>query len=90
MNVSTDRDTSMPFEKMVNIPTNIHDDVRDSHSHSEEKIFQAIDHLKEVSHKRPDIDSIFNFINKSTAYNITKESLEEIITDLVNKRFNHK
>ena len=41
--------------------------------------------MKEVSHKRPDIDSIFDFINKSTVSNITKESLEEIITDLVNK-----
>ena len=58
---------------MVITPTIIHDDVNNSHSHFEEKIFQAIDHLKEVSHKRPDIDSIFDFINKSAASNITQE-----------------
>ena len=62
-----------------------HDDVNNSHSDFEEKMFQVIDHLKEVSHKRRDIDLIFDFINKSTASNVTKESIEEIITDLVNK-----
>ena len=85
MNVSSDRDISIAFEKMVITPTIIHYDVTNSHSHFENKIFKAIDHLKEVSHKRPDIDSIFDFINKSTVSNITKESLEETITDLVNK-----
>ena len=85
MSVSSDRDISVAYEKMLITPKIIHDDVNDSHSHFEEKIFQAIDYLKEVSHKRPDIDSTFGFINKSTASNITKESLEEIITDLVNK-----
>ena len=67
-------------------PTMTHDDVNNSLSHFEEKIFQTIIRLsKEVNHKRRDIDSIFDFINKSTASNITNESLEEIITDLVNK-----
>ena len=70
----------MAFEKIAITPKIIHDNANLSHSHYEEKIFQAIDHLKEVSHKRPDIDSIFDFINKSAASNITKESLEEIIT----------
>ena len=64
-------------------PTMTHDDVNNSLSHFEEKIFQTIIRLsKEVNHKRRDIDSIFDFINKSTASNITNESLEEIITDL--------
>ena len=69
----------MAFEKIAITPKIIHDNANLSHSHYEEKIFLAIDHLKEVSHKRPDNDSIFDFINKSAASNITKESLEEII-----------
>ena len=75
----------MAFEKMPITPTIFHDDVNNSHSHFNEKIFHGIDLLKEVGHKRPDIHSISDFINKSTASNLTKESLEEIITDLVSK-----
>ena len=75
----------MAFEKMPITPTIFHDDVNNSHSHFNEKIFQGIDLLKEVGHKRPDIHSISDFINKSTASNLTKESLEEIITDLDSK-----
>ena len=56
MNVSSDRDISMAFEKMAITPTIIHGDVNNSHSHFGKKIFQAIDHLGEVSHKHPDID----------------------------------
>ena len=75
----------MAFEKMPITPTIFHDDVNNSHSHFNEKIFQGIDRLKEVGHKRPDIHSISDFINKSTASNLTKESIEEIITNLVSK-----
>ena len=75
----------MTFEKMPITPTIFHDDVNNSHSHFNEKIFQGIDLLKKVGHKRPGIHSISDFINKSTASNLTKESLEEIITDLVSK-----
>ena len=56
MNVSSDRDISVGFEKMTITPKIIHDDVNNSHSHFEEKICHTIDHLKEVSHKRADID----------------------------------
>ena len=75
----------MAFEKMPITPTIFHDDVNNSHSHFNEKIFQGIDLLKKVGHKRPGIHSISDFINKSAASNLTKESLEEIITDLVSK-----
>ena len=63
----------MTFEKIQITPTIIHDDVNNSHSYCEEKIFWALDHLKEVSQICPDIDSIFDFINKSAASNITKK-----------------
>ena len=52
-------------------------------SHFKPKILEAIDHLKGISHKRPDVDSIFDFITRTTASNITKEALADIITDLV-------
>lgn len=66
----------MAFEKIAITPKIIHDNANLSHSHYEEKIFQAIDHLNQVSHKWPDNDSIFDFFNKSTASNISKDSLE--------------
>ena len=36
-----------------------------------------------ISHKRPDVDSIFDFITRTTASHITKEALADIITDLI-------
>ena len=36
-----------------------------------------------ISHKRPDVDSIFDFITRTTASNIIKEALADIISDLV-------
>ena len=52
-------------------------------SHFKPKILEAIDHLKGISHKRPDVDSIFDFISRTTASNIAKEVLAGIITDLL-------
>ena len=82
MNVSSDRDISMAFEKMAVIPTIIHGGINNSHLHFEKRLFQAVDHLKEFSHNCPDIDSSFYFIKKSRGSNVTKESLKEIITYL--------
>ena len=39
--------------------------------------------MKGISHKVPDINSIFDFITRTTASNITKEALADIITDLI-------
>ena len=39
--------------------------------------------MKGISHKRPAVDSIFHFISRTTASNITKEALADIITDLI-------
>ena len=44
-------------------------------------ILEAIDHLKGISHKRTDVDSTFDFITRTTASNITKEALSDIVTD---------
>ena len=78
---SSENDIRVASEKQaithldVNININI--------SHFKRKILEAIDHLKGISHKHPDVDSIFDFITRATASNITKEALADIITDLV-------
>ena len=56
------------------------------------QILAAIDHIKYISHKRPDLDAIFDFIKKSTTSNIDKEAIKAFITQfleqkiIVNKR----
>ena len=56
-------------------------------------ILEAINHLKGISHKDPDVNSIFDFITRTTASDITKEVLADVITDLIkqniiiNKKF---
>ena len=52
-------------------------------SHFKPNILEAIDHLKGISHKYPDVDSKFDFIARTTASNITKETSAYIITDLI-------
>ena len=44
---------------------------------------EVIDHLKGTSHKSPDVDSIFDFSIRTTASNVTKEALADIITDMI-------
>ena len=39
------------------------------------QILAAIDHIKDISHKRPDLDAIFDFIKKSTASEILTKKL---------------
>ena len=53
---------------------------------------ETTDHLKGISHERPHVDSIFDFITRTTTSNITTEALENIITDLIkqNIRTNKK
>ena len=46
-------------------------------------ILEAINHLKGISHKGPDVNSIFDFITRTTTSDITKEVLADIITDLI-------
>ena len=78
---SSENDIRVASEKQaiahldVNVNINI--------SHFKPKILEAIDHLKGISRKHPDVDSIFDFITRATASNITKEALADIITDLV-------
>ena len=52
-------------------------------SHFKPKILEATDHLKDISNKRADVNSIFDLVTRTTA-NTTKEASADIITDLIN------
>ena len=50
------------------------------------KIIEAIDHIKTISYKRVDVNAIFEYINKNTASNITKNAIENFILQLTNQK----
>ena len=68
--------SSVAFEKLAITDSDINANIN-KWGHVKPKILEAIDHLKRISHKRPDADS------RTTASNITREALADIITDLV-------
>ena len=71
----------MAFKKLAITHSDLNANINISHFKPE--ILETIDHLKGISLKRPDVDSIFDFIIRTTASNITKETLADIITDLM-------
>ena len=81
MSASSEKDISAAFEKLAIIHSDLNANI--NVSIFKPKILEAIDHLKGSSHKRPDVDSIFDFITTATASDITKEVLADIITDLI-------
>ena len=81
MSASSEKDISVAFEKLTITHSDLNANI--TISHFKPKIMEAIDHLKGISHKRPDVDSIFDFITRTTPSNITKEALADIITDLI-------
>ena len=52
--------------------------------HSE--ILEAINHIKTIRHKRADINAIFDYINKNTASNISKNAIENFISQLTKQK----
>ena len=56
------------------------------------QILATINHIKDISHKRRNLDGIFDFIKKSTPSNTSKEAIKAFIAQLlgqniiVNKR----
>ena len=81
MSTSPEKNIRVAFEKLAITHSDIN--VNINIPHFKPKILEVIDHLKGSSHKRPDVDSIFDSITRTTASNITKEALADIITDLV-------
>ena len=73
MSTSSEKDIRMAFGNLAITHSDINANV--NISHFKLKILEAIiDHLKGISHKRPDVDSMFDFITKTTASDITKEA----------------
>ena len=50
------------------------------------KIIEAIDHIKTITHKRVDINAIFEYINKNGASNINKNAIENFIPQLTKQK----
>ena len=50
------------------------------------QIFAAINLIKDISHKRPYLDAIFDFNKKSTASNIDKEAIKAFIAQLLEQK----
>ena len=50
------------------------------------QILAAIDHIKDISYKRPDLDAIFDFIKKSTTSKIDKEVIKAFIWQLLEQK----
>ena len=50
------------------------------------QILPVIDHIKGISHKRPDLDASFDFIKKSTASNIDKEAIKGFIAQRLEQK----
>ena len=81
--ISTSSENGIRVASEKQATTHLDVNVNINISHFKPKILEAIDHLKGISHKHPYVDSIFDFITRTTASNITKEALADIITDLV-------
>ena len=80
MCTASEKDIGVSFEKLAITHSDLSANVV---SHFNPKILQAIDHLKDISYKRPDVDWIFDFITRTIASHIIKEVLADIITDLI-------
>ena len=50
------------------------------------KILEAIDHIKTIRHKRADINAIFDYINKNTAPKISRNAIENFISQLTEQK----
>ena len=77
----SEKDINVAFENLANTHSDLNANI--NISHSKPKILEAIDHLKGINHKRPDVDSIFDFITSRTTSNITKQALADLVADLI-------
>ena len=52
----------------------------------EPKIIEAIDHIKTIRYKRVDINAFFEYINKNAVFSITKNAIENFISQLTKQK----
>ena len=81
MSASPKKDIGVAFEKLSITHSDLNANI--NIFHFKPKILEAIDHLKDISHKCSDVDSTFGFITRKTGPHITREVLADIITDLM-------
>ena len=81
MSTSSIKDIRVAFGKLAITHSDLNANI--NIPHFKPKILEAIDHLKGISHKRPDVHSIFDLITGTTTSNLNKEALADIITDLI-------
>ena len=48
-------------------------------------IVSAIDNIRNIKCKRPDIDAIYRYVSKNVATNVDRDFIETIIVELVRK-----
>ena len=79
---STEKEISTPLEKLM-IPNDLEKNGENTEtSLVKPKILSAIDQIKEKK-KRPDIDSIYDYLSRMEGYDIDKVSVELILNELV-------
>ena len=81
MSTSSIKDIRVAFGKLAITHSDLNANI--NIAHLKPKILETTDHLKGISHKRSDVDSIFDLITGTTTSNLNKEALAEIITDLI-------
>ena len=48
-------------------------------------IVSAIDNIRNIKGKRPDIDAIYRYVSKYVATNVDRDFIETIVVELINK-----
>ena len=48
-------------------------------------IISAIDNIRNIKYKRPDIDAIYRYFSKTVAFNVDRDFIETAVVELVNK-----
>ena len=82
---STEKEISTPLEKLM-IPNDLEKNGENTETSSlvKPKILSVIDQIKEKK-KRPDIDSIYDYLSRMEGYDIYKVSVELILNELVKR-----
>ena len=76
MSTSSEKDISVAFEKLAITYSDLNANI--NISHFKPKTFEAINHLKDISQKHPDLDSTIDLITGTAACNITTKPYQTL------------